>query len=623
MQQAIATRKRTALTERQLFYVGKPGETFIHDETLPSLPVAPLDDALQIYLDSVKPLVNDEEFSKTEGIVNNFKEGIGRELHTQLVKKSKTEKNWLEKWWEDNAYLTIRFPMIPYLNMSGCLPIEGYNTPNRDQWLNTGGLYIHLQMQFWKLVRSEKLRPFVNRGVPWSMNQFRNLFNTSRIPGESRDEIFTCFKTESEGPAAPLHIIVLCQGHIFAFNTIDEHEEPLSPPEITSSLQSIYDYCQASIDGPYVGALTATDRKIWAKNRKSLIELHPTNKYCLEKIDTALFALILDNQEPQNNDEMLRYTLCAENLNRWADKAFTTFLFRNGLVSGGSDHAPYDGMVSMTFSHYMQVSVRAYGGEWQGTHKIRDLPKPQKLDFHIDDSLETEIQMAKDTYRSLCLNIQTKFVHFNLYGKSFTKPYNIRPEAYVQLSIQLAYYRTHGKPAPTYMTASTRQFYHGRTETCRTCTSECLEWVKAMDDSECPVSERVTLMYRAVDKFNSLLMACMKGHGSDRLLLGLYMLAVEGGMSPPELYQDPSYAISGGGGNFILSTSCAGYTPLTGAVAPMTEKGYGTFYSIENNRIGFQLSAFNHYAETDTDKFYASIEMALKDMQSLLISAKL
>jgi len=39
--------------------------------------------------------------------------------------------------------------------------------------------------------------------------------------------------------------------------------------------------------------------------------------------------------------------------------------------------------------------------------------------------------------------------------------------------------------------------------------------------------------------------------------------------------------VSGGGGNFILSTSCVGYTPVVGCVAPMCRDGYGFFYSIE------------------------------------------
>lgn len=41
---------------------------------------------------------------------------------------------------------------------------------------------------------------------------------------------------------------------------------------------------------------------------------------------------------------------------------------------------------------------------------------------------------------------------------------------------------------------------------------------------------------------------------------------------------------SGGGGNFVLSSSLVGYTTILGAVAPMVHNGYGFFYRIRDDR---------------------------------------
>lgn len=41
---------------------------------------------------------------------------------------------------------------------------------------------------------------------------------------------------------------------------------------------------------------------------------------------------------------------------------------------------------------------------------------------------------------------------------------------------------------------------------------------------------------------------------------------------------------SGGGGNFVLSSSLVGYTTVLGAVAPMVHHGYGFFYRIRDDR---------------------------------------
>ena len=45
-----------------------------------------------------------------------------------------------------------------------------------------------------------------------------------------------------------------------------------------------------------------------------------------------------------------------------------------------------------------------------------------------------------------------------------------------------------------------------------------------------------------------------------------------------------SLIFSGGGGNFVLSTSFVGYTTVYGGVVPMVEHGYGCFYKIEADK---------------------------------------
>ncbi len=54
----------------------------------------------------------------------------------------------------------------------------------------------------------------------------------------------------------------------------------------------------------------------------------------------------------------------------------------------------------------------------------------------------------------------------------------------------LCYFR----PAPTYETASIRKYYHGRTETVRTCTTEVINWCKAMLDNTVTVSPLICTM---------------------------------------------------------------------------------------------------------------------------------
>ena len=54
-------------------------------------------------------------------------------------------------------------------------------------------------------------------------------------------------------------------------------------------------------------------------------------------------------------------------------------------------------------------------------------------------------------------------------------------------AIQLAYYRLHGNVVSTYESGHTRFFYHGRTETIRSCSVESTEWVKMMASDKATV----------------------------------------------------------------------------------------------------------------------------------------
>jgi carnitine O-octanoyltransferase len=60
------------------------------------------------------------------------------------------------------------------------------------------------------------------------------------------------------------------------------------------------------------------------------------------------------------------------------------------------------------------------------------------------------------------------------------KKQKIHPDSFVQTALQWAYYKLHKKLAPTYETATMRVFYHGRTETVRSCSIEVKNWIDKM-----------------------------------------------------------------------------------------------------------------------------------------------
>ncbi|XP_014666435.1 PREDICTED: peroxisomal carnitine O-octanoyltransferase-like [Priapulus caudatus] len=174
------------------------------------------------------------------------------------------------------------------------------------------------------------------------------------------------------------------------------------------------------------------------------------------------------------------------------------------------------------------------------------------------------------------------------------------------------------RPAATYETATTRKFYHGRTETVRSCTVEGIEWCRSMlDGATTPFETKLSLLRRAREKQAKLMREAMNGEGCDRHLFGLYCLAMEEGLPIPQLYTDPSWSKSGGGGNFTLSTSWVGYTTVSGGVGPMCSNGYGCFYRTNDEKFVFYISRFTADADTSCSQFYDSLKRALRDQLDL------
>ncbi|CAL4082988.1 unnamed protein product, partial [Meganyctiphanes norvegica] len=184
--------------------------------------------------------------------------------------------------------------------------------------------------------------------------------------------------------------------------------------------------------------------------------------------------------------------------------------------------------------------------KWAGQIGVKGhkLPNIIKEFFSIHHSLVSRILTYRENYMNMLSNTCVTFRVFEDYGKDFMKAQKLHPDAFVQMALQLAYIRQNGKPAPTYETATTRQFYNGRTETMRSCTVEAVEWAHAMLSRNNSQSEKKLKLVRAVERHKELMAECQKGEGVDRHLMGLSLLAMEAGMDTPQIFTDIAYTKS-------------------------------------------------------------------------------
>ncbi|XP_059194689.1 peroxisomal carnitine O-octanoyltransferase [Centropristis striata] len=603
-----------------------PERTFEYQSSLPSLPVPSLESSLSKYLDAVCPFASEEELKATADIVRRFQAGVGKELHQKLLQRGREKKNWLEEWWLDVAYLEVRIPSQLNVNFGGPAPyLEHCWPPEEGTQLQRTSINLWHTLQYWDLIRTERLHPQKAGKVPLDMDQFRMLFCTCRVPGVKKDTIRYYFKTESEGPC-PSHVVVMCRGRIFTFDAICDGQI-LTAPEILRQLIYVKECCDGKPEGDGVAALTSEERTRWALAREHLINIDPHNNTILETIQSSLFVVSLDETKtyatPENYTNLTMQALTGNPTIRWGDKSYNSLSFADGTFGSTCDHAPYDAMVMVSLIWYLDQQIKVTGGKWKGSEAVRPIPRPEELVFTVDEKVQRDISLAKQKYFESTQDLQIVCYAFTAFGKVAIKQKKLHPDTFVQLAMQLAYYKLHKKPGSCYETAMTRKFYHGRTETMRPCTQEALNWCKTMTDPTCDVEAKRKAMLLAFNKHNKLMFEAQEGKGFDRHLLGLYLIAKEEGRPTPELFMDPLYARSGGGGNFVLSSSLVGYTTVIGAVAPMVHHGYGFFYRIRDDRIVVSVSEWKSCHETDAASLFNSFSSSLHEMLHLATTSQL
>lgn len=74
-----------------------PGRFLLHQEALPHLPVPPLQQTLDRYLQMLQPIISEEELNHTQELVAEFRKpgGVGERLQKGLERRAKKTENWV------------------------------------------------------------------------------------------------------------------------------------------------------------------------------------------------------------------------------------------------------------------------------------------------------------------------------------------------------------------------------------------------------------------------------------------------------------------------------------------------------------------------------------------------
>lgn len=309
---------------------------------------------------------------------------------------------------------------------------------------------------------------------------------------------------------------------------------------------------------------------------------------------------------------------------------FTVVLFANGRVGINAEHTPVDAMCLVSIFIAALGQVAATFNSASGRAQLLAPPPPlspslrppEVLEWRLGSRTRAAIEQASVEVGSLGADCEVRHLDFLHFGKAFIKRAKLHPDFFMQMAIQLAMFRMHQTFVATYETGHTRAFYHGRTDTVRSLSVESAAFVRAMMDEAASAADKLSALKTACAAHGEQLQRVLTGQGIDRHMLGLYIGAHLRGSEPfPLIFTDKAYKLSGGGGNYRMSTSNVGYTPLFGGFAPMTADGYGVCYAMLESRMNVIVTTWHSCAETSASRMRDTIAQALCDMRTMCISA--
>lgn len=582
---------------------------------LPSLPVPKLNQTLEQYIRTVKPLLTKDEFAVTEQVAKNFGApgGVGEKLQLMLEEKGAKEPNWLSEWWLDSAYLSYRLPVLVHSNPALVFPKQ--NFLSKKEHLAYAAKLIVGALRYKAIIDSGKLEQDYLGKSPLDMSQYTKVFNGCRIPGLKTDTIRHALDSN--------HVIVIHNNQFYKVVVYGENGQILDDRDILNGLTCVTQKYNGPSAG--VGFLTTECRNVWGIAHEELNK-DPVNRASLQAIEDSIFVMCLDKSSKIEDNATVSTRMALQLLhgygaennsgNRWFDKTLQLIVSEDGVNGLCYEHSPTEGPPIANLADF----IVNYAQEKTLRDDERHLtPHCERLTFNLTSALEEAVMLAKRNVDQLVQDVQMNSFSFDKFGKEDIKALKLSPDSFIQIAIQMAFIRLHGHPAAHYESASTRRFHGGRTETIRSCLPEIVNFANIHLKQNLSPQEKFKALQSAVNAHKGYVGMAINGQAIDRHLLGLKRLAIEGGIDIPSLFLDPGYSTSN---NWRLSTSqVAAVNDMVMCYGPVTPDGYGCCYNPRRDEINFAVSAFNSNPTTCAEKFGEALKKCLEEMRDVATSS--
>ncbi|XP_045051850.1 choline O-acetyltransferase [Desmodus rotundus] len=591
---------------------------------LPKLPVPPLQQTLATYLRCMQHLVPKEQFRQSQAIVQQFGApgGLGETLQQKLLERQEKTANWVSEYWLNDMYLNNRLALP--VNSSPAVIFSRQHFQDTNDQLRFAANLISGVLNYKALLDSHSIPTDCAKGQlsgqQLCMKQYYGLFSSYRLPGHTQD---TLVSQKSSVMPEPEHIIVACCNQFFVLDVVINFRR-LSEGDLFTQLRKIVKMASNEDERlPPIGLLTSDGRSQWAEARTVLVK-DSTNRDSLDMIERCICVVCLDApgglelSDTNRALQLLHGGGCSKNgANRWYDKSLQFVVGQDGTCGVVCEHSPFDGIVLVQCVEHLLKHMMRNSKKLVRADSVTELPAPRRLRWKCSPVIQGFLASSAEKLQRIVKNLDFIVYKFDNYGKTFIKKQKCSPDAFIQVALQLAFYRLHLRLTPTYESASIRRFQEGRVDNIRSATPEALSFVKAITDHKATLtdSEKLLLLKDAIRAQTEYTVMAITGMAIDNHLLGLRELAREMCKELPEIFTDETYLMSN---QFVLSTSQVPTAmDMFCCYGPVVPEGYGACYNPQPESILFCISSFHSCKETSSPKFAKAVEESLTEMKDL------